>query len=118
MGLRHVGLLKNGKKMLLLAQELNPKIPSFTGHALIRDVTDIKAFIGLESDSDALLKLSSRFASTLASAACPSPCWFLMIRLLLHASLVLSPLYLWARSRMADSDHHPRSSILSIFSPW
>ena len=51
----------NGKKILLLAQELNPKIPSFTGHALIRDVTDIKAFIGLESDSDALLKLSHSY---------------------------------------------------------
>ena len=51
----------NGHKLVTLAQELNPKIPSYNGHALIYDVTDIKVFAGLQSDNDAVVKVTHSY---------------------------------------------------------
>ena len=51
----------NDQKWVTFAQELNPKIPSYNGHALIYGVTDAKVFAGLQSDNDAVVKVSHSY---------------------------------------------------------
>ena len=39
-------------------QEINPKIPSFNGYTSVRSLSDINMFVGLETDSKALMRVS------------------------------------------------------------
>ena len=41
-----------------LTSELNSHIPALNGHLVLKDVADMRMFAGLETDSDALIKLT------------------------------------------------------------
>ena len=51
-------MFSNGMRTVLFTQELNPQIPSYNGHISIRTLSDINIFVGLESDSCAVLRIS------------------------------------------------------------
>eukprot|EP00092_Neocalanus_flemingeri_P021561 GFUD01023385.1.p1 GENE.GFUD01023385.1~~GFUD01023385.1.p1 ORF type:complete len:4113 (+),score=926.88 GFUD01023385.1:759-12341(+) len=48
----------NHLRYLYLTSELNSHIPALQSHLLLKDVADIKMFAGLETDSDAIFKIT------------------------------------------------------------
>ena len=45
-------------RTMQFTQEINPKIPSFNGYTSVRSLSDINMFVGLETDSKALMRVS------------------------------------------------------------
>ena len=51
-------MFTEGMSIVQFTQEINPKIPSYNGYSSVRGLSDINMFVGLETDSKALMRLS------------------------------------------------------------